>query len=244
MIEVHELTKTFRSRSARVEALSGISFACAAGEIFGLLGRNGAGKTTALRILATILAPSSGTARVLGHDVVTEGHEVRRSIGFLTGDTRLYDRLTTRETLGYFGRLQGMTDTAIAERVRALSRRYALDPTLDRRIGTLSTGQKQRVSLARAIVHDPPVLILDEPTAGLDILGVRDTLALIAELRDEGHAVVLSTHILTEIERVCDRVAILDEGRVLACDTLAGLEATGGGDLESTFVGLVTGDRG
>lgn len=240
MIEVHDLTKTFNSRRHLVHALRGVSFSCAAGEIFGLLGRNGAGKTTTLRILATVLAPTSGQATLMGYDVATEGHGVRRSIGFLTGDTRLYDRLTAREALAYFGRLQGMRDGAISSRIDQLSTRYGLAQTLDRRIGTFSTGQKQRVSLARALIHDPPILILDEPTAGLDILGVRDTLALIGELRDEGRAVVFSTHILTEIDRVCDRVAILDEGRVLACDTLAALKATGD-DLEQTFVNLVTG---
>jgi len=241
VIEVHSLTKTYPARGDTVEALRGVTFECHRGEIFGLLGRNGAGKTTTLRILATVLSPTSGRASVMGHDVVAHGDRVRRSIGFLTGDTRLYDRLTAREALAYFGRLQGMADVAIAERIETLADRYQLRDTLDRRVGTFSTGQKQRVSLARAMMHDPPVLILDEPTAGLDILGVRDTLALVRELRDEGRIVVFSTHILSEVERVCDRVAIIDGGRLLACDTLAAVEGLGDGSLEDAFVQLVTG---
>ena len=241
MIEVHELSKTFPARGGPVHALRGVSFSCAPGEIFGLLGRNGAGKTTTLRILATVLAPTSGRATIMGHDVATEGDAVRRTIGFLTGDTRLYDRLTAREALEYFGRLQGMTEASIRTRISELGERYRLDAILDRRIGTFSTGQKQRISLARAMMHDPPVLILDEPTAGLDILGVRDTLHLIRGLRDEGRVVVFSTHILIEVERVCDRVAIIDGGRLLACDTLAGVRGTDG-DLETAFVQLVTGE--
>jgi sodium transport system ATP-binding protein len=242
MIEVRDLSKTFASRRHRVEALRGVSFTCRPGEVFGLLGRNGAGKTTTLRVLATVLAPTGGTASVMGHDVVTAADAVRRSIGFLTGDTRLYDRLSAREALEYFGRLQGMSEREIPTRVAELAERYQLGETLERKIGTFSTGQKQRVSLARAMMHDPPVLILDEPTAGLDILAVRETLGLITALKEEGRVVLFSTHILSEVERICDRVAIIDDGRLLACDTPAALMATDGGDLESVFVRLVTGD--
>lgn len=240
MVEVTSLVKTYPGpRGRHVAALRGVSFTCAPGEVLGLLGRNGAGKTTTLRILATILSPTSGTARVMGHDVVADGAHVRRSLGFLTGDTRLYDRLSPEEALRYFGRLQGLDGDALRRRIADLSDRFDLGPLLGRRIGTLSTGQKQRVSLARALLHDPRVVVLDEPTTGLDILGARETLDLVGSLRDEGRTVLFSTHILSEVERLCDRVAVIEAGRLLACEPTRALAARHGGDLEEAFVSLV-----
>jgi sodium transport system ATP-binding protein len=218
-----------------------VSFTCRPGEIFGLLGRNGAGKTTTLRILATILTPTAGSARILGHDVLCDGEAVRRSVGFQTGDTRLYDRLTGREALQYFGRLQSMPDDVIEARIAALSDQFELTPFGHRRIGTLSNGQKQRVSLARALLHDPPALLLDEPTVGLDILAARETLELVRLLRDEGRIILFSTHILPEVERICDVVGILDDGKLLACDTVDAIRRLGDGNLENAFISLIQG---
>lgn len=240
MVEVTSLTKIYPgSRGRHVAALRGVSFTCAPGEVLGLLGRNGAGKTTTLRILATILTASSGTARVMGHDVAADGARVRRNLGFLTGDTRLYDRLSPEEALRYFGRLQGLDGDGLRRRIADLSDRFDLGSLLGRRIGTLSTGQKQRVSLARALLHDPRVVVLDEPTTGLDILGARETLDLVGSLRDEGRTVLFSTHILTEVERLCDRVAVIEAGRLLASEPTGSLAARHGGDLEEAFVSLV-----
>jgi sodium transport system ATP-binding protein len=240
MVEVDSLVKTYPGpRGRSVRALAGVSFVCHPGEVFGLLGRNGAGKTTALRVLATILTPTAGTARVMGHDVATDGARVRRQLGFLTGDTRLYDRLSPKEALRYFGRLQGIDGPAARRRIGELADRFDLNALLDRRIGTLSTGQKQRVSLARALLHDPAVVVLDEPTTGLDVLGARDTLDLVATLRDEGRTVIFSTHILSEVHRLCDRVAVVEGGRLLACEPTAMLAARHHGDLEEAFLSLV-----
>lgn len=242
MIEVRNIAKEYSGRGGPVRALDGVTFACREGEVFGLLGRNGAGKTTCLRILATILSPTSGEARVMGHDVVRDGATVRRHLGFQTGETRLYDRLTGREALRYFGELHGMSAPRIGERIDELTERFDLDAIIDRRIGTLSTGQGQRLSLARTLLHDPSVLILDEPTSGLDILAARETLAHVRALRDEGRAVLFSTHNLSEVDRICDRVGILEGGRLLANESVSALRARFAGDLEDAFVTLVQGE--
>jgi len=243
MIEVQELIKDFPgSRGRSVRAVGGVSFTCRPGEIFGLLGRNGAGKTTTLRILATILSPTGGSARILGHDVTADGETVRKSVGFQTGDTRLYDRLSGREALHYFGALQAMPDDAITRRVATLTAQFELAAFIDRRIGTYSSGQKQRVSLARALLHDPPVLLLDEPTVGLDILAARETLELVSSLRDEGRTILFSTHILSEVERICDVVGVIDAGNLLACDRLDAIRRLADGNLENAFIDLIRGN--
>lgn len=243
MIEAQALTKIFpgRRRGARrgdVVAADHLDFHCAGGAVYGLLGMNGAGKTSTLRMLGTVLAPSSGTATVCGHDVRRAGDQVRRHIGYLSGDTRLYDRLTAREVLGYFSRLQGADRARTRRRTAELIERFALDGIADRRVGRLSTGQKQRVNLARAVIHDPPVLILDEPSTGLDVMGAREVGRLILEARDEGRCVILSTHIMREAERLCDRVAIIHQGRILVEDAPAAL-CGDGRDLEDVFAELV-----
>ncbi len=243
-IEVTDLAKIFQSgESGEVRAVDGLSFRCGAGEIVGLLGPNGAGKTTTLRILATILQPTSGVARVAGHDVLREPHAVRRHLGFVSASTGVYERLTGRETLTYYGRLHGMGEAALSARVDEVVRFLQMGEFADRVCGRLSSGQRQKVSLGRAIVHDPPVLILDEPTANLDVIVARNVVEFIEGARASGRAVLLSTHLFTEAERLCDRVAVVHEGRMLAdAPVPEHLAATGTDNLEDAFFEMVQGD--
>ncbi|HEU4333959.1 MAG TPA: ABC transporter ATP-binding protein [Candidatus Eisenbacteria bacterium] len=244
MIEVRGLRKTFHDRKkGDVAAVQDISFTCPPGRVFGLLGRNGAGKTTTLRMLATILSPTAGTATVAGHDIVEKPGEVRRRIGYLSGDTKLYDRLTGRELLQYFGALAGMDRNAVAARIEEQREPFRLDDLLDKRVGRMSTGMKQRLSIARVVFHDPEVLIFDEPTSGLDVIGARGVLRLVRELKGRGRTVIFSTHIMTEAERICDEIAIIEKGSILAQGTLASLLAgKPGQNLEDVFVDVVGGD--
>ena len=198
---------------------------CRRGEIFGLLGANGAGKTTTLRMLATILAPSRGDAWIHGHSVVHEPQEVRRHLGFYSASTALYPRLTASETLELFARINGLPESRVRPRRDELIARFGIGKYADARIEKLSTGMKQKVSIARTIAHDPPVLIFDEPTVGLDVLNAIELQKVIAELRDEGKTIVFSTHIMSEAERLCDRIAIIHQGQVHASDSLEGLRA-------------------
>jgi sodium transport system ATP-binding protein len=240
MIAVHELTKEFPSgRGGLVRAVDRVSFVAESGRVFGLLGLNGAGKTTTLRMLATILRPTSGSASVAGFDVVASGDEVRKRIGYISGDTRLYDRMTGRELLLYFGALTGLSNAVAARKADELIARFALGPVAGRRVGQLSTGLKQRVNLARALIHDPPVLILDEPTSGLDVLGAREVMDLVREMRAEGRCILFSTHVMHEAERLCDEVAIIHRGQILAGGPPASL-IQGSGDLEDAFAALVS----
>jgi sodium transport system ATP-binding protein len=236
-VDVQHLTKRFGAALA----VDDLSFRVAPGEIYGLLGPNGAGKTTTLRVLAAILAPTSGRAALGGVDVAHDPQAARRKLGFLTGTTGLYARLTGRELLRYFGRLHGMPDAAIAERTTLLARALDLEPILDRRCEALSTGQRQRLSVARAVLHDPAVLILDEPTVGLDVLASRFLREFVRGERDRGKAVVFSTHYLAEAELLCDRIGLVHRGRMLAEGTPAALRALAGGaaSLEEAFLRLV-----
>ncbi len=195
--------------------------------VVGLLGPNGAGKTTALRMLATLLRPTGVRASVAGFDVQLEALKVSASVGYLTGDTGLYGRLTPIEVLRYFGQLHAMSEDAIAARSEALVDRLGIGSFRGRRCEALSTGQRQRVSIARAFLHDPPVLILDEPTSGLDILAAREILQLFREEADRGKTVLLSTHILEEVELLCDRATIIHQGCERAAGTLAELAELG-----------------
>ncbi len=236
-VETRGLTKRYASPGGEpVQALAGLDLSCRYGEIYGLLGPNGAGKSTALRILATMLAPSSGQARVDGIDALTQPLEVRRRIGFLSATTGLYPRLTPIETLRYFGRLHGLEGRALEARVEELVAAFRMESFAGRRCEHLSSGQKQRTSIARAVLHDPAVLILDEPTTGLDILATSDMIEFIESRRDERRCVLLSTHILSEAERLCDRIGILYRGRLLGVGSLDELrDATGERWLDGVF---------
>lgn len=236
MIEAHELSKRFR----RVLAVDGVSFAAHDGEVLGILGPNGAGKTTLLRMLAGMLQPSAGFARVDGLDVRRYGAQARRRIGFLVESGGLYDRFTPREHLFFYGRLQGLDGDELAARVQALIDTLEMTAFADRRAEGFSAGMKRRVVLAQALLHDPPNLILDEPTAALDVMSTRTVRALVHRLRQEGRCILLSTHLMNEAERLCDRVIVLHQGRVQAVGTPAELRAqTGADDLEDAFVRLV-----
>jgi len=241
LIEVRDLCKTFHDRKkGDISAVRNVSFQCAPGHVFGLLGRNGAGKTTTLRMLATILAPTSGTAVIDGLDVTEKPGEVRKRIGYLSGDTKLYDRLTGRELLEYFGELSGMTQASIEGRIAELQVTFHLGDFLDRRVGKMSTGMKQRLSLARVVLHDPPVLIFDEPTSGLDVMGAREVLRIVQELKAKGRTIIFSTHIMTEAERICDEIAIIEQGSILTQGSVLSLRnGNGGGSLEDVFVKTV-----
>lgn len=240
-IRVRELRKTFEDpERGAVEAVRGIDLSCEYGEVFGLLGPNGAGKTTTLRILATILAPTSGSARVAGADVASEPLEVRRRIGFLSANTGLYPRLSGRETLRYFGRLFGIDGDRLEERIEELIAAFDMSEFADRRCEALSTGQRQRVSISRAVLHDPKVLILDEPTTGLDILATSAMIDFVESRRAAGVCVLFSTHVLSEAERLCDRIGVIDHGRLLAAGSYEELLAQTGCEwLEDAFRELV-----
>jgi sodium transport system ATP-binding protein len=235
------LVKAFQDpERGRVEAVRGIDLACQRGEIYGLLGPNGAGKTTTLRMLATILAPTSGRAWIDGVEVSADPLEVRRRIGFLSTSTGLYPRLTARETLRYFGELHGLGGESLEARIEELVAAFDMQPFADGRTEALSTGQKQKVSIARAVLHDPPVLILDEPTTGLDILAAGAMVEFVEERRAAGSCVLLSTHIMGEAERLCDRIGVIWGGRLLAEGTQEELaELTGERYLDAAFMTLV-----
>ena len=241
MIEVQKLRKTFQDRKrGEIPAVKDVSFTCRPGKVFGLLGRNGAGKTTTLRMLATILVPTSGTATVAGHDIVRHPADVRRSIGYLSGETKLYDRLTGRDLLEYFGALAGMGKSAIRARIVELTEPFELQEILIKRVGKMSTGMKQRLSISRVLFHEPQVLIFDEPTAGLDVIGARTVLNLVQDLKRKGRTVIFSTHIMTEAERICDEIAIIEQGEILAQGTLDSIKRQGGhASLEDAFIDIV-----
>ena len=240
-IEAVDLRKVYVDpKRGRVEALCGLDLDCRRGEIYGLLGPNGAGKTTTLRVLATLLAPTSGTARIDGVDVAADPLEVRRRIGFLSGTTGLYPRLTPRETLAYFGRLHGIEAGELSRKIESMLERFDMREYADARCESLSTGQKQKVSIARAVLHDPPVLILDEPTTGLDVLASSAMIEFIESRRTAGTCVLFSTHVLSEAERLCDRIGVIFRGRLLAAGTLPELaELTGKRWLADVFLELV-----
>ncbi len=241
MIHVRQLTKHYADlRRGPIVALGGVSFDATPGQIFGLLGPNGAGKTTVLRILSTILRPSSGTASINGCDVLTQAALVRHQIGFVSANTAVYDRMTAWEMVEYFGRLYGMQPVALRERMEGLFARLQMNEIRDVLGAKMSTGMKQKVSIARAIVHDPPVLIFDEATSGLDVLVARALLNTVVELRDQGKCIVFSTHIMREAEKLCDRIAIMHRGHILAEGTLNELcQAHQHSDLEEVFFRLI-----
>jgi ABC-2 type transport system ATP-binding protein len=220
-VEVDELTRIYEPRKRPpIVALDAVSLSIPEREIHGLLGPNGAGKTTLVKILSTVLVPTSGTARVLGHDVVSDTAEVRRLIGIVFGGDRgLYTRLTARQNLEYWAALYRLPSASVKARVRSLLARVGLAERADERVETFSQGMKQRLHLARGLIAQPKVLFLDEPTSGLDPIAAREFRTLVGELRDEGATILLTTHDMVEAETVCDRVTLIDRGRVLATET-------------------------
>lgn len=241
MVEVEGLTKAYPDMDAGpFLALNNIDFHVGPGEIFGLLGPNGAGKTTALRILSTVLRPTSGFARVNGFDVTTHPDEVRYSIGFVSNNTAIYDRMTAWEMVEYFGRLHGIPEDRLSLRMEQIFDQLQMQEIRNVNGGRMSTGMKQKVSIARAIVHDPPVLVFDEASLGLDVLVARALLEIIASFRAQGKCIIFSTHIMREVEKLCDRVGILYRGKMLATGTLPELaEQYKCADFEELFFELL-----
>jgi len=241
VIHVQRLRKSFLDyRRGWVPAVDDVSFECRPGEIFGLLGPNGAGKTTTLRVLSTVLRPSAGRAFVAGHNVVAEPEEVRARIGYMSASTGIYDRMTAWEFVEYFGRLYGLEPPTLRERMESLFDWLQMNDFRDVLGTKLSTGMRQKVSIARTIIHDPPVLIFDEPTSGLDVLVARAVLRFIGELRDRGKTVLFSTHSMQEVAKLCDRLAIIYKGRLQASGTPDDLlHEYGQPDIEELFFHLI-----
>jgi sodium transport system ATP-binding protein len=236
MIKVEGLTK----RYARTVAVDNISFEVEKGQIVGFLGPNGAGKTTTLRLLATLLKPSSGTAVVNGFDVVKEPARVREQIGFLSGDMGLYGRLTPREILDFFGKLNGMEPDRRLKRIGELTALLEMQSFADVRTDKLSTGMKQKTAIARTMLHNPPVLILDEPSSGLDVPTARTIEAAIVEAKRAGKCIVYSTHVMEEAEYLCDRIGVISDGRLKMTGTMEELRAaTGKQRLREIFLDLL-----
>jgi sodium transport system ATP-binding protein len=233
-VNVDRLEKAFGAN----QVLRGVSMEAHAGEIFGLLGPNGAGKTTTLRIICTLLAPDKGSVDLLGFDTRTAPQEVRRRVGVVTAEIGIYPRLSARENIAYFAELSGVVDGALGRRVDAVIARLGMGAFADQRAESLSSGQKQKVAIARAVVHDPPVLMFDEPTSNLDVLASRDIREFMVEARGRGKCVIFSTHVMHDAERLCDRVTIIHRGRVVANGSTAEVRGTHH-NLEDAFLALV-----
>ncbi|HNQ23581.1 MAG TPA: ABC transporter ATP-binding protein [Phycisphaerae bacterium] len=244
MVLVENLVKVFPTPAGTEKrAVNGLSFRVGEGEIYGLLGPNGAGKTTTLRMLSGLMEPTSGRAVLAGHDVAVEREQVKRKLGFLTAHTGLYLRLTARELLRYFADLHGMGPAAGQERIDHLLKWLDMEAFAGLRCGALSTGQRQRVNIARALLADPPILVMDEPTLGLDVLSNRIILEFIRRERDAGKAIILSTHYLDEAESLCDCIGLLHDGRLVAEGDLETLRAQAGMlRLSDIFLKLVHAD--
>jgi len=241
MIQVQELSKTFSDpkRGTRL-AVDRVSFEVRSGEVFGLLGPNGAGKTTTLRLIATLLKPSSGTAHVNGFDILKEPGKVREQIGFLSGDMGLYGRLTPREILDFFGKLNGMDPQRRLRRIGELFTLFDMQSFADVRTDKLSTGMKQKTSIARTMLHDPPVLILDEPSSGLDVPTARTIETAIMDAKRAGKCIVYSTHVMEEAEYLCDRIGVISDGQMKMTGTMDELRAaTGKHRLREIFLDLL-----
>jgi len=240
-IRLDNVTKIFvPPKGEPVIAVDGLSLDVRRGEVFGLIGPNGAGKTTTLRMISTILKPTSGSVFVDGLNSVTEADDVRRRLGFLSGDTGLYKRLKAREMIEFFGRLYGMDRDRLENRVDELMEIFGITQYADTMCGTLSSGTKQKVNIARTMVHDPPILVFDEPTVGLDVMVARTLTDFILGLKKHRKTVVFSTHIMREAERLCDRIGIIYKGKLLLVGTLDEmLRKTGRENLEDAFFDLV-----
>jgi sodium transport system ATP-binding protein len=230
MIKVENLSKTFelnkkqqkeRNTTERIAtAVDGISFECHPGRIFSLLGPNGAGKTTTLRMISTLVKPSGGSAKICGFDTVTQSEEVRKRIGFLTGSTGLYERLTATEVLKYYADLNGVSKSDFEERKNHYYDLLDMHGFSGKRIGQLSTGMKQKVSIARTMIHNPDVVVFDEPTSGLDVITAENIIKLIRDCKTDGKTVIFSSHIMSEVDLLCDDLAIINKGKLLYADTM------------------------
>jgi sodium transport system ATP-binding protein len=245
MITANDLHKSFRTRAGVVNAVDGVSFTARDGEITGLLGPNGAGKTTTLRMLYTLMKPEGGTITIDGLDAAREPEAVRRALGVLPDARGVYKRLTARENIAYFGELHGMPKADIARRTQLLSAALDMDDILDRQTEGFSQGQRTKTAIARALVHDPKNVILDEPTNGLDVMTTRAMRGFLQQLRNEGRCVIFSSHIMQEVAALCDRIVIIAKGRVVASGTADELRAqTGESNLEDAFVKAIGSEEG
>lgn len=242
MIHVRQLTKSYPDiQQGQHVAVDGISFDAMPGQIFGLLGPNGAGKTTVLRILSTVLKPTSGKVTINGYDVVEQAEQVRRQIGFVSTNTGIYDRMSGWELVEFFGQLYDMPLELLHERMEMLFERFQMNSFRNVPCSHMSTGMKQKVSIARAMIHDPPILVFDEATSGLDILAAREVLLTVEQLAGQGKCVLFSSHIMSEVKRICDRLAIMHRGKILAHGSLDDLARDFGDvELEELFYDLLS----
>jgi len=241
LIEVKNVTKVFDSRKkGKVTAVKDISFEVKKGEIFGLLGPNGAGKTTSLRMISTLMKPTKGTIRVNGFDVVKEPKKVRKGLGFLTSDMKLYDTLTPRELLEFFGRLNHLSEDTIEKRTEEISEYLDMKGFLDKKVGKLSTGMKQKAAISISLIHDPNVIVFDEPTNGLDVITAHTVMELLKDFRKRGKTILISTHVMSVAEKLCDKIGILLKGELKAIGALDDLRKRFGMmELEDIFFALV-----
>lgn len=237
MIKVQALTKIFKN----ISAVDNINFEVNNGEIVGLLGENGAGKTTTLRMLATMLRPTSGTALINNYDVNKDSENVRGEIGILFGgEVGLYDRLTGRENIRYFAELNGMSKEETEESIKYLAKNLEMEEYLDRRVGKFSRGMKQKISIARSIVHNPSVVLFDEPTSGLDVTAARIVQDFIKRCKSDNKAVIFSSHSMAEVEKLCDRIIIIHKGKIIETGTIENLKSKyNNNDMEEIFMHLV-----
>jgi sodium transport system ATP-binding protein len=252
MIEIHGLAKKFavanpkklseqekqdpRLKGRFFHSVEDVSFSCDAGQVLGLLGPNGAGKTTTLRMLSTAIKPSAGTLMIKGVDVLANPIQARRKLGFLSGSTGLYGRLSGRENIIYFGRLHGVSEETIRQRIDDLANLLDMHSFLDRRCEGYSTGMKQKVSIARAVIHQPQAVILDEPTTGLDIMATQTVLNFIRGLKQQGIPVIFSTHHLDEVDELCDKVTVIDKGHTRFNGSLEQFKALSSGSMHQSFM--------
>lgn len=240
-VTAEHITKKFYDlKRGEITVVNDISFHCSPGEILGILGPNGAGKTTILRMVSAILTPNSGSIHVKGYDTRENAQEIRGMIGFISADTNLYDRLTSEEMVYYFGKFFGLSDENLRVRAEKLYESLNMKRILKRQCRNLSAGEKQKVSIARTLIHDPPILILDEPTSSLDVLTSRDILWLVKQARNEGKAILYSAHNMEEVENLCDRIILIHQGTLLAEGTIPEVVAkTGSENLTDCFLRLV-----